>query len=223
MKRQKIIISFVILLVLSAISVTADDMSWNSPLGALFRLIWEHPAGFIILISLVGLGLVLNYTGTWEYIVQALESVRQFASYLIDTAPSKVKLLIFIFLFIAIGSIVTSLIVGVIWTCNGNEVRTSTIPIIGGTYLYIWDTASGLCVTDDYCANSTSFNQTREEMIGNWTTAYNGYFNTDESVVKIQCSEYSPQLRILNIDIFDYKIIILILIISILISLMIKL
>lgn len=222
MKKYKIIIALTILFVLLAVNVIADDMSFNSPLGKLFRLIWEHPAGFIVLISLVGLGLVLNYTGTWEYVVQALESIRQFTYHLIDTAPSKVKLFIFIFLFIAIGSVVTSLVVGIIWTCNGNEVRTPTIPMIGGTYLYIWDTASGLCVTDDYCSNSTSFNQTRDEMMGNWTTGYSGYFVTDESVVKIQCNGHSPQLRILNIDIFDYRIIILLLIISGLISLLLK-
>lgn len=160
-------------------------------------------AGF----GVVGIMVGLHYSGMWELVKEGFDQLRHWFNVALDTIPTALKLMIFLFLSIIMLSFLISNVLGFFYICDGNEIKTYTGGFISGSYYRIIDFWELYCPTNEACSNETAVNETRIEFLSNKTVLLNNEQLTDvhSGLWTVGCNDYNPSLRLFNLDFLNYQ------------------
>lgn len=174
--------------------------------------------GFLLNLGLLGLlvaGLViLKYSGALDVLIHGLSWVRDTLGWLMHNRIF--QLFMFIFL-IAVGGTAVTIFLSLQYACTSDDqVRTQRFGIPGGVAMFF------VGINEQF--NGTN-NATYDAFIGNWTVPVQTVSEGDErNVLGIGCTNQNPKILLFNkVNILDYRMWLLILMLTGVVTLMIRL
>ena len=167
-----------------------------------------------ILLALIGGLVALKYSGALDVILHAFGWVKVVMSWLMTNKIFAIPMFLFL---ITISGVVVTFIIGLNYACTSdNTIQEQNLGVIGGLTMFI--------VGANENFNGTN-NESYDSFIGNWTTPRQEIPENDaRNTVAVNCYKQQPKLLLFNkIDILNYKMWILIMLISLIMSIIFKL
>jgi hypothetical protein len=158
------------------------------------------PIGLIItgIISAIGaiVGAVVDAgKAALDVIMQFFQAVFSLLQSFVQSAPTPMKVVIFLFFVLTIGNVFSSFLISTRYACNGNNVLYETSSIGTAMTLMLKTQFQDLSVGDRNTYISNNFQMS----------------NRASSPTHIKCVSTSPKLFFYSVDILDYKMWLLIL------------
>jgi hypothetical protein len=154
-------------------------------------------------LTVIGLAVLYKYSGLSEILKPILDGLFKSIDWLLQS-NDKIKILFWFLFIIVIGGGALNFLIGLHFFCTTDDtVRTTSVAIVDGIGLSIQTLLFNLAAEDE----SVDYNLTYDEFLYNRTSVYNvANESSYEGTFNIKCEDKSPRIRVYGLDIFDYKI-----------------
>ena len=181
---------------------------------------WTWFSGILGISTVVGVAILAKYTGLGEFFGWIWSGISKLIDWLNHYMPKAIKPYFFLLFVLIFSSAIIGTMLNIHFSCTTNdEIRVAKVPVIGGLGIFInqflvtWDKEKGTseynCTYDDYILNET-------ESYGESSLAFEE--GTPESFIRIKCEGQRPHIYFWNIDLFNYRIWVLMFILAILLK-----